>query len=159
EGADPDHEHAAAPVAVAERAAEQDQRGQRQQVAVEDPLQRAGAGAEVLADLRQRDVDDGAVEERHPRAGDGNGEQPAPRAVGEAAAVASRAPRTPPSSSNGWARRGRRAALTTAASAPTVPALAQQGLEKRVSSPRRTYSARLPAGRARLCLQRPGCWR
>ena len=80
DGEEPDaeDEDAPPPVAVAERAAEQDQRGQGQQVAVEDPLQGAGAGAEVAADVRQGDVDDGAVEEGHPRAGDGDGEQPAP---------------------------------------------------------------------------------
>ena len=77
EEADAEDEDAPPPVAVAERAAEQDQRGEGQQVAVEDPLQGAGAGAEVAADVRQGDVDDGAVEEGHPRAGDGGGEQPA----------------------------------------------------------------------------------
>ena len=74
EEADTEDEDAPPPVAVAERAAEQDQRSQGQQVAVEDPLQSAGAGAEVAADLRQRHVDHGAVEEGHPRAGDGDGE-------------------------------------------------------------------------------------
>ena len=68
EEADAEDEDAPPPVAVAERAAEQDQRGEGQQVAVEDPLQGAGAGVEVAADVRQRDVDHGAVEERHPRA-------------------------------------------------------------------------------------------
>ena len=71
EEADAEDEDPPPPVAVAERAAEQDQRGQGQQVAVEDPLQGAGAGAEVAADVGQGDVDDGAVEEGHPRAGDG----------------------------------------------------------------------------------------
>ena len=73
----PSDEDAAAPVAVAERPAEQDQRGERQQVAVEDPLQGAGRCVEVAADVGQRDVDHGAVEEGHPRAQDGDGEHPA----------------------------------------------------------------------------------
>ena len=77
----PEHEDAAAPVAVAERSAEQDQRGERQQVAVEDPLQRAGRRAEVAADVGQRHVDDGAVEEGHARAQHGDGEHPAARAA------------------------------------------------------------------------------
>ena len=47
-----DHEHAAAPEPVAQRAAEQDQRGQRQGVGVDGPLQAAEARAEVRADPR-----------------------------------------------------------------------------------------------------------
>ncbi len=67
EQADAEHEDPAPPVAVAERAAEQDQRRERQQVAVEDPLQGARRRVEVAADVGQRDVDDGAVEEREAR--------------------------------------------------------------------------------------------
>ena len=61
---------------VAERAAEQDQAGEREQVAVGDPLQLGQARVEVLADGAQRDVDDGAVEQRHPRAEDGRQRPP-----------------------------------------------------------------------------------
>ena len=45
-----DHEHPAPAVAVAERTTKEDQRGQRQQVAREHPLQRADSGVEVVAD-------------------------------------------------------------------------------------------------------------
>ena len=51
--------------------------GQREHVAVDDPLQRGEAGVEVLADRRQRDVDDGPVEAGHARAEDGREQHPA----------------------------------------------------------------------------------
>ena len=57
-----------AAVDVAERAAEEQQRAEGDEVAVEDPLETAQAGVEVLADGRQRHVDDGPVEERDARA-------------------------------------------------------------------------------------------
>ena len=75
--ADPDHEDATAPEAVAERPAEQDQRRERQQVAVEHPLQVGGRCAEITTDVRQRDVDDRAVEERQPGAQNRDGKHPA----------------------------------------------------------------------------------
>ena len=65
-----DHEDAPAAVAVAERAAQQDQRRHGQQVAVADPLQLGQARVEVPADGAQGDVDDRAVEQREPRAED-----------------------------------------------------------------------------------------
>ena len=68
---EPDHadqEHPAAAEPVAERAAEQDQPGQRERVAVDRPLQPAQRGVQVPADGGQRDVDHGRVEERHARA-------------------------------------------------------------------------------------------
>ena len=65
-----DHEDLAASVPVAERATQQDQRGQREQIAGEHPLQRAHTGVEVLSDVRQRDVDHGRVETRHPAGAD-----------------------------------------------------------------------------------------
>ena len=72
-----EHEDPPAPVAVAERSAEQDQRGERQQIPVEDPLQRAGLGLEVAADVGERDVDDRSVEKRETGAQDGDREHPA----------------------------------------------------------------------------------
>ena len=57
-------EAALAPVEIAERAAEQQQRAQRHEVSVEDPLQLADARVEVAPDRGQRHVDDRAVEER-----------------------------------------------------------------------------------------------
>ena len=74
----PRAEDAAASVAVAERATEQDQGGERQQVAVENPLERARRGTEVAADVRQGDVDDCAVEKGQARAQDGDDQDPAP---------------------------------------------------------------------------------
>ena len=49
-------------VAVGEAAGGEHQRGEGQVVAVDDPLQRAGAGVEIGGDARQRDVDDRGVE-------------------------------------------------------------------------------------------------
>ena len=66
-----DHEDPAAAVPVAERTAEQDERGQRQQVPGEHPLQRTDPGVEVVADVRQGDVDDGRIQRRHPTRRDG----------------------------------------------------------------------------------------
>ena len=74
-----DDEYPASPVPVPERAPEQDHRGERQQVAVEDPLQRRRGGMEVTADVRQRDVDHRAVQERHPGAEHGDRQNPSPR--------------------------------------------------------------------------------
>ena len=68
-----DHEDPTPAVAVAERAAQQDQAGQREQVAVGDPLQLRQRGVEVLADRVQGDVDHRAVEHRHAGAEDGGG--------------------------------------------------------------------------------------
>ena len=61
-----DAEEVDAPAAepVPERTADEDQRGQAEQVAVGDPLQLGQRGVEVGADLAQRDVDDGAVQHR-----------------------------------------------------------------------------------------------
>ncbi len=49
--------------AVAEGAAKQQQRGQRQEIGVDGPLQVGGAGAELPADRRQADVHHRAVHE------------------------------------------------------------------------------------------------
>jgi hypothetical protein len=61
---------------VAERAAQEEQRAQGQQVAVERPLQPREPAAEVVVDLGQRDVDDRGVEERDTRAEDGRQDHP-----------------------------------------------------------------------------------
>ena len=71
EQANPEYEYPAASMAIAKRAAEQDQRGQRQQVAVEDPLQRAGRRAKVAADVGQGHIDHRSIKERQARALDG----------------------------------------------------------------------------------------
>ena len=62
---------------VAERTAQQDQRGQHQHVAVDDPLQAGDVGVQVLTHRGQRDVDDRAVQERHPGAEGGGRQHPA----------------------------------------------------------------------------------
>jgi hypothetical protein len=59
----PGGEHLAAAEQVAERAADQQQRAERQQVGLDDPLLRREPGVEVVADRRERDVDDGPVDE------------------------------------------------------------------------------------------------
>ncbi len=71
---DPDDEDAPPAEAVTERAAQQDERREREQVAVGDPLQLGQARAELLADPDERDVDDGAVEQGHARAEHGGGD-------------------------------------------------------------------------------------
>ena len=53
---DPGLEDLPPPEPVPEAPPEQDQRGERQHIAVQDPLQGAGRGVQVLADLRQRHV-------------------------------------------------------------------------------------------------------
>ena len=70
EPADADREHAPLAVEVAERARDEDQRAERQQVRVRHPLLAGEPAAEVLADRRQRDVDDRRVEARDERAHD-----------------------------------------------------------------------------------------
>ena len=65
----PDDEDPPPPVEVAERASQQQQRRERHEIGVESPLQPGETPAEVLADVRQGDVDDGGVEEGDARAG------------------------------------------------------------------------------------------
>ncbi len=59
----PDREDAAAAEAVGERAGGEHERGERERVGVDHPLQVGEAAAEVLLDRRQRRVDDGDVEQ------------------------------------------------------------------------------------------------
>ena len=65
---DADDEQAALAVQVAEPAAEQQEAAAGEHVGVDDPDQRRLAEAEVGADRRQRDVDDGDVEHDHQHA-------------------------------------------------------------------------------------------
>jgi hypothetical protein len=53
------------PEAVGERARHEHQGGQRERVGVDHPLQVGEAGAKILADRRQRHVDDRDVEQKH----------------------------------------------------------------------------------------------
>ena len=75
-------------VPVAERAAEQEEAGERQRVGVHDPLQAREPGIEVAADRRQRDVDDGRVERGE--AGAEHGREQHPSSGGSAEAQLSR---------------------------------------------------------------------
>ena len=75
---------ALAPHPVPHRAADQDERGQGEQVPVGDPGQPGERGVEVLAQAREGHVDHGAVEERHPRAQDGDEQHPPSRGRVEA---------------------------------------------------------------------------
>jgi hypothetical protein len=77
EADEPNEEDALAAVAVAEGAAQQQQRTQRQQVGVEDPLQTREAAAQAPFDGREGDVDHGAVEQGHAGAEDAGEHQPA----------------------------------------------------------------------------------
>ncbi len=61
---------------VTEAAAEQQQRREADEVPVEDPLEAARAGAEVVVYRRQRHVDDRAVEERDARSEHGGEQHP-----------------------------------------------------------------------------------
>src|ERR1700681_2547210 len=73
---DPGEKHLLAPVEVAERSAQQDQRRQEQRVALDDPLHLRRVGGELALDHRQRDVDRAAVDERHGRAEDRRDQHP-----------------------------------------------------------------------------------
>ena len=72
-----DEEHGAAAVAVGEPAAEHQQPGEHDVVAVDHPLQVARGGVELMADERQRDVRDRDVDRGRERAqaqdGEGDG--------------------------------------------------------------------------------------
>ena len=70
EGDQPDHEHPAAAELVAEAAADEEQGDERQRVGLDHPLLAGEADVEPVADRRQGDVDDGAVEEDDGRAED-----------------------------------------------------------------------------------------
>ena len=67
EDPDADGEHALAPETIGQRPRRQHERGERQRVCVDDPLQVGERGVEVPADARQGRVDDGDVEEQHER--------------------------------------------------------------------------------------------
>ena len=70
EARDAEREDAPLAVEVGQRAGDEDQRAQRQQVGVGDPLLPGEPAAEVVRDRRERDVDDGGVHRHHRRAQD-----------------------------------------------------------------------------------------
>ena len=78
EPGDADGEHAPTPEAVAQRPAEQQEGGQREGVAGDDPLERADAAAEGPVDGGECDADHGRIEEGDAGAEDGGSQDPAP---------------------------------------------------------------------------------
>ncbi len=128
---EPGHEHPATPVPVTERATQQEQRGQREQVAVEHPLQRREAAPEVAADRRERHVHHGPVEERDPRAQGRGGDQPPSGRGGQRDAGRGRPMSVHDASATGWCaeastrrarcRFGHVTAFSDGAGAPTSP--------------------------------------
>ena len=79
EDGEADGEQAPAAEAIGQRARGQDDRGEREGVGVDDPLQAAEARVEVVGDAREGGVDDGDVEHEHRRGGADHGERPALR--------------------------------------------------------------------------------
>jgi hypothetical protein len=67
--------------AVADRTGGQEQAGEDEHVAVEDPLQVARAGREIPAQARDRDVEDGVVQADHQQAQAQHGQRPPPPAI------------------------------------------------------------------------------
>ena len=90
EAADADREHAPLAVEVPERAGNEDQRAERQQVGVRHPLLAGQPAAEVVPDRRERDVDDRRIEARDERAHDRGHEGEAFLSVGDAPDAISR---------------------------------------------------------------------
>ena len=82
EAGDAEREDPPLAVEVAERAADEDERAEREQVGVGDPLLAGQAAAEVALDGRQRDVDHRRVERRDERAEDRGQQRQALAAVG-----------------------------------------------------------------------------
>jgi hypothetical protein len=68
-------EDAPPPEDVPERSPDEQQRAEREQVGLDDPLLLDESGVEIVRDRRQRDVDDRAVEEHDPRAEHGGRER------------------------------------------------------------------------------------
>jgi len=67
ENRDPRGEEAPATQTIAERAAHEHERGEKQRVRLDDPLREVHGDAELPLHHWQRDIDDSAVEKRHAR--------------------------------------------------------------------------------------------
>jgi hypothetical protein len=65
EDGDSEQEDSLAPIQIAELAAREEQTGEGEDVAIDDPLERALAEAEIALDRGQGDIDDGVVHRRH----------------------------------------------------------------------------------------------
>ena len=160
EGDEADHEHPPPPVAVAQRAAQEQEAGQRHQVAVEDPLQAGQVGVEVAADGGQGDVDDAAVEEGDPRPEHRGGDHPptgrssGAQRLGHAASLPG--PRGPPATQRwatsrrpGVAELAQRCASSRGTAAGRGRRWAYGSLRRRgphANPPGRLHAASTPAG-------------
>src|SRR4030081_525171 len=74
---DPSQKNTATSVMIAERAANQEERGEQKRVGFDHPLQIHGSGVEARLQCGQCDIDDGAIDERHGGSENGGGENPA----------------------------------------------------------------------------------
>ena len=101
--------------AVAGDAAEEDEGAERQQVGVDEPGDRSAAGAEVMLDGWQADVDHRAVDEGQARAEDGRGQGP-----GRVSGAAGRGSRLGAASRPARARRRRRRRRPGSGCAPST---------------------------------------
>ena len=106
EQANAENEDQSAAGAVAEAAADQDERAEEEQIGVGHPLHFGQRRAQAALHRRQRDGDDAAVDEGQRRGGDGGGEDPGPARIGRRPAAVIRPPRRPERSPR--ARRARR---------------------------------------------------
>src|SRR6185437_9384910 len=77
-----EYEDAAAAEAIARRAANQDQGAEQQEVSVDHPLRRRDRYGEFGLNRRQRDIDDGRVDESHAGAEDRRRQHPRLAALG-----------------------------------------------------------------------------
>src|SRR5262249_27001761 len=75
EGDHPDHEDPPLPEEISERAADEDQRAEREEVSVRDPLLQREPAAEVALHRRQRNGDDARVDEHDRRPEDAGRER------------------------------------------------------------------------------------
>ena len=128
----------AAAEVVPQRPADQDEARQRQRVRVHRPLQLREARVEVLADAGQRDVDDRAVEERHPGPQHGGQRTSRPRAV-----EADRGPPDPVARAVSLLGRHRRGPSAIATAACTGRSAALSGLLA-IHDPQRAARTGLP---------------
>ena len=134
---DADHERAPVPVEIAEPAAEQQEAAAGQQVGVDDPDQRRLGEAEIGADRRQRDVDDGHVEHDHEHA-------EADDAEGEPAARGGERSRHREGERRRARMRGQRGRVCIVFGAAAWPATASAG--SRRPCPARSATRRMQAG-------------
>lgn len=62
-----DHEYSAPPVTISQRTAHQEKRGEQERIRFNDPLHADDSGLQILLERGQRDIHDGAVDERQAR--------------------------------------------------------------------------------------------